>query len=480
MLLNELIKNAPAIEINQLSCDSRLPMKNSLFFCLKGVKYNGHEYVKEAINNGAKAIIYSEDIDTSLNAIYIKVNDVNDILAKISNIFYDNPSKKIETYLTAGSYGRSTINKIIYNLCSNYKTCGYIGNCGIKYLDNNFISNTPSLPLLDNQKFLYELVKNNVKVCTLEADYLSFEFKKFNFLEPSCFIYSNTSNNKRDLDEKYYQSYIRYLYTLDEKTAVVLNADDPSFDLLYKAAGINKCSYGQSEEADYLIGDIFLEADRSRFSLKHNANTYLIETKLIDLNNVYNLTAALAALSENGYPLNELVELINTMPQNEGVVERLNYNDFNIYIDCAYTIDSHKKIMNFAKRITKKNKTVVVLSINTTDDKHRMKQLVETFDGVAANIILTEDDSLERDINDYLDFASTFIKKSLCLKIEDRANAIEAAIELLNRNDNLFILGKGNEKFIYKSLIKQNYEGDKDLAIRFMNKRLREEKEEKY
>ena len=64
-----------------------------------------------------------------------------------------------------------------------------------------------------------------------------------------------------------------------------------------------------------------------------------------------------------------------------------------------------------------------------------------------------------------------------CLKIEDRISAIEEAVELMNRNDNLFILGKGSEKFLYKSLIKQNYEGDKDIAIRYMNKRLREEKE---
>ena len=109
-----------------------------------------------------------------------------------------------------------------------------------------------------------------------------------------------------------------------------------------------------------------------------------------------------------------------------------------------------------------------------------MKQLVEACDDVASNLILTEDDSLQADINDYLDIASSYAKKSLCLKVEDRASAIEEAIELLNHNDNLFILGKGSEKFIYKSLIKQNYEGDKDLAIKFMNKRLREEKEVKY
>ena len=88
-----------------------------------------------------------------------------------------------------------------------------------------------------------------------------------------------------------------------------------------------------------------------------------------------------------------------------------------------------------------------------------------------------EDDTLQRDIDDYLNLASSYVKKANCLKIEDRISAIEEAVELMNRNDNLFILGKGSEKFLYKSLIKQNYEGDKDIAIRYMNKRLREEKE---
>ena len=282
MLLNELIKNAPEIEISQLSCDSRLPMKDSIFFCLKGVKYNGHEYVEEAVNNGARVIIYSEDIDTSLNAIYIRVADVNDILAKISNIFYDNPSSKLETYLTAGSYGRSTVSKIINFFINNYKKCGYIGNCGIRYQDNSFISSVSSLPTIDNQKFLCELVKNGVEACTLEADYLSLEFKKFNFMVPDCFIYTNTASGKKILDEKYYSTYIRYLYTLDEESCIVLNADDPSFDVLYKAAGINKCSYGLNDDADFRIGDIVLEPNRSRFSLKYNSSTYLIETKLVD------------------------------------------------------------------------------------------------------------------------------------------------------------------------------------------------------
>ena len=57
MLLSEIFKGAPDIEIEQLSIDSRASMKNAIFFCLDGIKFDGHDYIEEAINNGAKVIV---------------------------------------------------------------------------------------------------------------------------------------------------------------------------------------------------------------------------------------------------------------------------------------------------------------------------------------------------------------------------------------------------------------------------------------
>ena len=77
MLLNKLFKDAPELEIEQLSIDSRLSMKNAIFFCLNGIKYDGHNYIEEAVNNGAKVIVYSKEQPQKFKAIYIKVPNVN-------------------------------------------------------------------------------------------------------------------------------------------------------------------------------------------------------------------------------------------------------------------------------------------------------------------------------------------------------------------------------------------------------------------
>ena len=55
------------------------------------------------------------------------------------------------------------------------------------------------------------------------------------------------------------------------------------------------------------------------------------------------------------------------------------------------------------------------------------------------------------------------------LFIEDREIAIESAIELLNSQDILLILGKGNETTITRNLGKQAYKGDKNVVIDFLN-----------
>ena len=113
MLLSELFNGAPAIEIDQLSVDSRLPMKNAIFFCLNGIKYDGHDYIEEAISNGAKVIIYSRDIEDKDKAIFIKVNNVNNNLIKIANKFYNYPNKYVDSYVVSGNYGKSSVTSFI-------------------------------------------------------------------------------------------------------------------------------------------------------------------------------------------------------------------------------------------------------------------------------------------------------------------------------------------------------------------------------
>lgn len=478
MYLSELFKNAPSINIEQLSCDSRVPMKDCIYFCVKGIKYNGHEFVDEAIDNGANVIVYSDDIDISRNAIFIKVNNVDDVLNQVSSKFYDYPASKLETYIVGGTKGRSSVTSIINDLLKDIKKCCSIGVMGINDGDNLLLSNQATLTILDTQKSLDTFVKNDCKVCTLEAKTLALSYKKLDMINPNVFIYTTTSfesNDYKELGLDFTDSLKRYLYTLDNNTICVLNRDDSTFNELYNAAGDNKVSYGKNIESNYLISDIKYSNSSTSFNLTHGT-TFRIKTSLLGEANVYNLTASLVALFEMGYDKETIINSIYNIERIDGVYDRLNFDDYNIIVDNASTSDSYKTILDYAKEITNdNNKIYTIISCNSSDSASKIKPIVEIADNNSDEIILTVDDTYEDNGQEILDTAASFISKHNYLAISDREGAIEEAIELLNSGDTLLILGKGNETFMYQGLVKKSYNGDKNVAYKYMNKRLKEE-----
>ena len=107
MKLSEMFDHAPEIEIEELSFDSRIKTKNSIFFCVSGINSDGHDFVDQAIDNGALCIVHSKPIENKRKCIvYIKVENVLATMNRLANKFYDYPSRKLQVYGVTGTNGK--------------------------------------------------------------------------------------------------------------------------------------------------------------------------------------------------------------------------------------------------------------------------------------------------------------------------------------------------------------------------------------
>lgn len=480
MLASELIKNAPDIEIEQLSTDSRMPMKHAMFFCVKGVRYDGHDYIKEAIINGAVLIVYEDDINTDLNAVFVKVSNVLNVLIQIADKFYNYPSNDIDCFAIGGCYGRSSVSSYINQILNNYTNCASIGIMGVNYNNKNLLTNYSTLPIITNASYLDAMRKDGVKTCIFESNPLNISLRKLDIVKAKIFTYTCTSYDAQDYKElgnDYYDLLRKYFYTLDNDSIVILNKDDMSYNELIDSVG-RSISYGFDETSDFLINDVVIEKDHSSFALKFQGQTSLITTNLLSLNNIYNLVAAIATCVIYGIDFLEVCSLVKNMKNVPGVVDKIDNNDYHIIVDNAYCIDSIQNILEYGKRIIKnKNKLVALIGIQFTDDNKRIETIMNLCERYVDRLIITEDDSYEHNTLSILNNVSNYQGKNKLLIIEDRINAIEAGIELLNKDDVFLIIGKGNENVIYKGLGKEYYEGDKNIATKYLNKRLEEENE---
>lgn len=475
MFLDELFKDTPHIEIEQLSIDSRVPMKNCIFFCIAGIKYNGHDYIKEAIKNGANVIVYSQDIKTDDNVIYIKVNDCADCLNEIAPKFFNYPLNKLETYLVSGCDGLPNVSYLLKKMIGNFKQSASIGVNGIYYGDNHLLSKVPTLPIIDTFRYLDTFVKNGIEAVVLESDPLAFSYKKLDGIKPDCFIYTNTSEYSPYYQEKYlnYFKVIRsYLYTLDDDTTFILNKDDISYDELKDATGSKTYCYGFDSESDFVIKNLKQAYDGVSFTLQYENHETSFKTGLVGNKNLYSLVASLVAMYLNGYDMEELSLLTSFIKCIEGEMQRvLEPSNYHVYVDSANNPDTILQDFNYLRCVLKRGKKIVALiGINGGDEKETIKEIAKECSDSIKRVVLTENNSLNNNVSSILNNCVDLFKNNMPILVEDRKIAIESSIDLLNSDDILVILGKGKEQYIVRNLGREAYEGDYVNATEYIKK----------
>ncbi|MFI3284515.1 MAG: UDP-N-acetylmuramoyl-L-alanyl-D-glutamate--2,6-diaminopimelate ligase [Erysipelotrichaceae bacterium] len=484
MNLSQLFKDAPSIEIESIMMDSRNALSNSIFFCIKGSINDGHLFVEQAIKNGAVVIIHSDDLSFyHENKTYIRVKDVHKSLISICTKFYGMPSEKLTVFGITGTNGKTSVATLIKDVLDHKEKCGYIGTLGIRYEAQDLVNGltTPDVNILNHS--LSEMVKRDIKSCALEVSSIGIDQGRVATVDFDYAIFTNFTHDHLDYHgtmENYFNCKKHFFSSLDESKYAIINVDDAVAGQIVNDCKAKIVTYGIDHQADYQAKNIELYADKTVFTLSlSSGGSYRVETNLVALFNVYNLLATISALHLYGMEMSEILEHLHQLNQIEGRMERINHGQlFNIVVDFAHTPDGIKKVMDYAKAITPKNARIISVfgSAGKRDVKKRV-QFGELADQYCDMIILTEDDPRDESVSEIANQIAKGISNKNYIIVEDRYNAIYQAIELANSNDTILILGKGDEKFLYKEFGKEDYIGDDCAVIAILDKIRKEEEE---
>ena len=143
-LINPIPKTQDKINIKGLSSNSKKIQKDFIFFAIRGHRFNGEKYIKEAINNGAVVVICSKKCKyVSKKAIIIKTSNIRFLLSEISSKFYKLKPKNI--IAVTGTNGKTSVADLFYQILNlNSVPVASIGTLGIKYKNKIIKSNLTS------------------------------------------------------------------------------------------------------------------------------------------------------------------------------------------------------------------------------------------------------------------------------------------------------------------------------------------------
>ncbi len=476
MKLTELFEQVPDIEIRSLMADSRKKRPDSIFFCEKGMMFDGHRFVEQAIENGAKVIVHSEPIANKHPDItYIRVKDVNSVFNRVADAFYGYPSHQLKMFGVTGTNGKSSTACIIKDILNDYSPTGYIGTISIAYGNVKLppLLTTPNID--DLHGILSDMVAAGIKNCALEASSIGIEQGRVDSIDFDAAIFTNLTHDHLDYHgtmENYFAAKKELFDSLKPEAVAITNADDPYGMKIVADCKCPVVTYGIDNEADYRVTKYQLMKDKTVFTLKCNGMEYEMETNLVAKFNIYNLVGAIAALNQKGLSITQILDKIGHINQIEGRMERINLGQpFNILVDFAHTPDGITKLCSYAAAITKKdNRIIAVTGSAGKRDTAKRPVFGQILDKYADMIILTEDDPRDEQIIDICNSIAAGIKNTNYIIVEDRYDAIRQAIEMAESGDCVLLMGKGDEKFIYREYGREPYEGDDAIAVEILKK----------
>ena len=253
MRLVNLLKNIKCkvfgnnlINITGLYHNDKDVKKGGLFFCLKGSKFSGIDYVKSAKKNGAVAIVCDSVIDNCEDVVLILVEDVRKSMSLIAKNFYGEPDKNLKLIGVTGTNGKTSTTYMIAGMLNKlgYSTA-IVGTNGVIFKDKIIKTEMTTPDPIILYKILKQISNEKIEYVCMEISAHSIYLKKIEGLLFEVVIFTNLTEDHLDYfkDMNLYFCAKKEVFSKNYTKRALINTDDYYGKILFDSINIDKKAY---------------------------------------------------------------------------------------------------------------------------------------------------------------------------------------------------------------------------------------------
>tara|TARA_B110000003_G_scaffold268654_2_gene298507 strand:+ start:49112 stop:50575 length:1464 start_codon:yes stop_codon:yes gene_type:complete len=450
------------IAIPVVCFDSRKSTKDALFIAVKGTQSDGHDYISQAIENGAVAII-AEDLPSQKpeHVTFIKVNDSSKALAVVAANYYDNPSDEIQLIAITGTNGKTSVATLLYDLFQSLgHKAGLISTIVNKIGFEDLVSTHTTPDPLQINALLSKMVAHGCSYCFMEASSHAIHQNRIFGLSIMGAIFTNISHDHLDY-HKTFDDYIlakKQLFDqLSPDAFALVNKDDRHGQNMLHHCDAKQYTFALKSMADFKAKILESQFDGQLI----NINGKEVWSKIIGEFNAYNLLAIYATTILLGEDELQALTSLSALKSAEGRFDVINSASGVIgIIDYAHTPDALSNVLQTILQTKEEsNKIITVVGCGGDRDVSKRPLMAKISTQLSDKVILTSDNPRSEDPSQILEQMNDGVEithKKKVLSISDRKEAIKTACSLALKGDVVLIAGKGHEKY-------QEINGEKHL-----------------
>jgi len=467
------LQGSADVEITSVVFDSRQVIPGSMFVAVKGTQVDGHDYIDQAIKQGAIAVI-CEDLPahTAAEVDFLMVADSAKALSLVAANFYGNPSAQLKLVGVTGTNGKTTIVTLLYQL---FRDLGY--KAGLlstveNQINGQVIPSTHTTPdPIELNRLLEEMVTQGCDYCFMEVSSHAVAQHRVANLQFSGGVFTNLTHDHLDY-HKTFDSYLKakkaFFDGLPKSAFALTNSDDKNGNIMLQNSQAHRKTYGLKSMADYKarilenqFGGLLLHIDNEE-----------VWFKMVGTFNAYNLLAvyATAMLLEQ-----DKAKTLTSLSKLTGAEGRFEYivapNKVIGIVDYAHTPDAVQNVLSTIHDIRKGNeKVITVIGCGGDRDKTKRPIMARVASEWSDKVILTSDNPRSEDpaqiIKDMIEGVDPAFKRHT-VSIVDRREAIKTACMLANPGDIILVAGKGHEKYQDIHGVKNHFDDMEELEEQF-------------
>ena len=460
MLLSQLAKAAETevltirgdCDIRSMALDSRKKLDSGLYFCIPGMRFDGHTFAPQAIENGAVALVVTHFLD-NVDVPQVQVKNVRAAMSLMAAEFYGHPDREMKLLGITGTKGKTTTSYLVKAIMeeAGYKVglIGTTGNMiGQEYVKSEFTTPEP----IDFFRTLRLMRDAGVTVVSMEVSAHAIEMGRLAGVHFEAGCYTNLSQDHLDLFgtmERYFECK-KSFFRPEWISNAAINVDDDTSKSILQDIAVPHSTFGICNNADIFARDIEITENGVSFIMKlFDVNEMPVHLHLTGMFNVYNaLAAAAMGLIMGVAPetITAALEKVKSVPGRAEVLDT--HTPYKVILDYSHSPDALENILTAVREFARGR--VISLFGCGGDRDHLKRPIMGEISGRLADYsILTSDNPRTEDPMEILAAIEEGIKPTggKYTVIENRREAIRYALEMGRDGDIIVLAGKGHETY---------------------------------
>ncbi len=449
-----------------IKTDSRKVKPGDIFVALRGIVGDGHDFIPQAIKNGASKIIAEEG---TYDVPYEIVSDTREYLNNYLKENYNKYLNEMHIIGITGTNGKTTTAYLIYDALNKLdKKCCYMGTVG--YFRDKKICDLPNTTpeVTEVYDMLIDAYDLGYKYAVIEASSEGLLHRRLENVPFEYAIFTNLTQDHLNIHgtmENYARCKQKLFNQIRPNGKAIINFDDPNKNLFLFDYN-NNITYGFTG-GNYHITDYQMSIMGSNFTFISDGVKQNIKVPLIGKYNIYNVLVTIIVLNYLGITYYDIYDVLLNINMPSGRMDMVEYQNNRIIVDYAHTPDAVLNVISTVKEVCE-GKIYTVFGCTGDRDRTKRPIMTKIVTDLCDKVIITSDDLHNEDPNQIVNDMISGLTNSNYIIQMDRRKAIIEGINLLKTNDVLLILGKGHEQAIIVKDNKRIPFNDKNEVLKYL------------